>query len=382
MFQSIRSILFSWQILLRLFVAFIIPFFFLSGIMTVAAENINQFLGETGSKARVGLVGKSYTPTNLLKDFQDKTILTSLDQESELLSLLDKDSLDIGVLISSDFDSDSTGNKVISVYYNAVQHGSEAHEALDILEDYEQTLVFQKIEAMGLNTQIIDPLTIKKNNTFNAFTTIGQIMTIIRGTISSILNFLFVLFVIWLTRILVLRAHYKAPKNFLTNVLLVFLSTIFGTGLVFIGFQSGLGVEQVGMIRSVVLSIQQLLVWNKLSSILWLWWPTWLFIIGLFGCIAAFSNSIVATYTRTFWTTILIHGIALYGLIPIEKMSAIDPFIPILNVFRVGQLAMKGTLETSSWTISLIVSSLAALLLLLLWKMLVKRAGQETENEA
>jgi hypothetical protein len=380
MFQSIRSILFSWQILLRLFVAFIIPFFFLSGIMTVAAENINQFLGETGSKARVGLVGKAYTPTNLLKDFQDKTILTSLEQESELLSLLDKDSLDIGVLISSDFDADSSGNKVISVYYNAVQHGSEAHNALDILDDYEQTLVFQKIEAMGLNTQIIDPLTIKKTNTFNAFTTIGKIMTIIRGTVSSLLNFLFVLFVIWLTRILVLRAHYIAPKNFSTNVLLVFLTTIFGTGLVFIGFQSGLGAEQIGMIRSVVLSVQQLLVWNKLSSSLWLWWPTWLFIIGLFGCITAFSNSIVATYTRTFWTTILIHGIALYGLIPIEKMSVIDPFIPILNVFRVGQLAMKGTLETSSWTISMIVSSLAALLLLLLWKRLAQRAGQETEN--
>jgi len=380
MFQSIRSILFSWQVLLRLLIAFLIPFFFLSGMMTIAADNINHFLSGSADKARVGLVGEAYTPTDVLKDFQDKTILTSLEQESELLSLLDKDSLDIGVLFSSNFNLDSTGNKVISVYYNAVQHGSEAHDALDILEDYEQRLVFQKVKAMGLNTQIIDPVTIKKTNTFNAFTTIGKIMTHIRGTISNILNLFFILFVIWLTRILVLRACYKAPNNFLTNVLLVFLTTIIGTGLVFIGFQSGLGTEQVGMIRSIVLSIQQLLVWNKLSSILWLWWPTWLFIIGLFGCISAFSNSIVATYTRTFWTTILIHGIALYGMVPIEKMSTIDPFIPILNVFRVGQLAMKGTLETSSWTISMVTSSIAALLLLLLWKMLTKRAGQKTEN--
>ena len=103
---------------------------------------------------------------------------------------------------------------------------------------------------------------------------------------------------------------------------------------------------------------------------------------GLLGCIAASSKSIIATYTRTFWTTIAIHGIALYGLIPIEKMSAIDPFIPILNVFRVGQLALKGTLETSSWTISMLVSTLAALLLLLLWRILDQRAGQETENQA
>ncbi len=380
MFQSIRSILFSWQILLRLLVAFLIPSFFFSGIMTTAADNINRFLGETEDKARVGLVGKAYTPTDLVKEFEDKTILTSLDQEAELLSLLDKDSLDIGVLFSSEFNSDSTGNKVISVYYNAVQHGSEAHDALDILEDYEQTLVLQKVEAMGLDPQIINPVTIKKNNTFNAFITIGKIMENIRGTISSVLNFLFILLVLWLTRILVLRAYYKAPKNFLTNLVLIFVTTILGMGLVFVGFQSGLGAEQIGMVRSIVLSIQQLLVWNKLSSFLWLWWPTWLFIIGLFGCIAAFSNSMVVTYTRTFWTTILIHGIALYGLIPIEKMSAIDPFIPILNVFRVGQLAMKGTLETGSWTISMIVSSVAALLLLLLWRMLYKRADEEVED--
>lgn len=380
MFQSIRSILFSWQILLRLLIAFLIPSFFFSGIMTAAADNINDFLGGSEDKARVGLVGKAYMPTALLNEFNNKTIVTHLNQESDLLSLLDKDSLDIGVLFSSNFSSDSTDNKVISVYYNAVQHGTDAHAALDILEDYEKALVLQKVEAMGLSTKIIDPVTIQKTNTFNAFITLGKIMNNIRGTVSSVLNFLFILLVLWLTRILVLRAYYKAPKNFLTNLFLVFLTTMLGMGLVFVGFQSGLDAEQVGMVRSIVLSIEQLLVWNKLSSFLWLWWPTWLFIIGLFGCIAAFSNSMVATYTRTFWTSIVIHGIALYGLIPIEKMTSIDPFIPILNVFRVGQLAMKGTLDTGSWTISMIVSSVAALLLLLLWRILYKRADEEVEE--
>lgn len=381
MFQSIRSILFSWQILLRLLVAFLIPSFFFSGIMTAAADNINSFLGASPDKARVGLVGKAYAPTDLVTTFNKKTILTHLSQESKLLSLLDKDSLDIGVLFSSDFNSDSVHHKVISVYYNAVQHGTEAHDALDILEGYEKALVLKKIETMGLSTEIIDPVTIKKTNTFNAFITLGKIMTNIRGTVSSVLNFLFILLVIWLTRILVLRAYYKAPKNFLTNLFLVFLTTMLGMGLVFVGFQSGLDAEQIGMVRSIVLSIQQLLTWDKLSSDIFLWGPTWLFIIGLFGCIAAFSNSMVATYTRTFWTTIVIHGIALYGLVPIEKMSAIDPFIPILNVFRVGQLAMKGTLDTGSWTIAMLVSSIAALLLLLLWRMLYRRADEEVEEQ-
>lgn len=380
MFQSIRSILFSWQILLRLCLAFLIPFFFLSGIMTVAAENINRFFEPSEEKTRVGLVGKNDTPSDLLKEFQEQTTLTELEQESELLSLLDLDSLDIGILFSTNFKSDSTDNKTISVYYNAIQNGSEARVALDILEDYEETLILQKIEAMGLDAKIINPLSIEENNTFNAFSAIGKIMDSVRGSISGVLNFLFILFVIWLTRILVLKAYYKAPKNFFTNLFLVFLITLLGTGLVFVGFQSGLGAEQVGMIRSIVLSVQQLLVWNKLSSILSLWCPTWLFIIALFGCIAALSKSMVATYTRTFWATVAIHGIAFYGLIPIEKMSAIDPFIPILNVFRVGQLAMKGSLETSSWTIAMIVSSLAALFLLFLWRMLSNKASVEDES--
>lgn len=377
MFQSIRSILFSWQILLRLLVAFLIPSFFFSGIMTAAADNINNFLSGKEDKARVGLVGKVDAPSDLLKEFNNKTILTHLSQESELLSLLEKDSLDIGVLFPSDFNSDSADQKVISVYYNAVHHGTEAHSALDILENYEQTLVLKKIKAMGLSINIVDPVVIKKTNTFNAFITLGKIMDNIRGIVSNVLNLLFILLVIWLTRILVLRAYYKAPKNFLTNLIIILATTMLGMGLVFVGFQSGLDAEQIGMVRSIVLNIQQLLVWNQLSSFLWLWWPTWLFIIGIFGCIAAFSNSMVVTYTRTFWTTIVIHGIALYGMIPIEKMSSIDPFIPILNVFRVGQIAMKGTLDTGTWTIAMLASSLAALLLLLLWRMLYRRSEQE-----
>lgn len=379
MFQSIRSILFSWQILLRLCLAFLIPFFLLSGSMTVAADNINRFFEPSEDKTRLGLVGKNYTPSDLLSEFKKESSLTNLEQESELLSLLDQDSLDVGILFSSDFNLDSTGNKTISVYYNAIQHGSEAAVILDILEDFEQKIVIQKVKAMGLDPEIITPLTIKKTNTFNTFNAIGKIMTNVRSSISGVLNFLFILFVIWLTRILVLKAAYKAPKNFLINLFLVFLCTILGTGLVFIGFQSGLGAEQVGMIRSIVLSIQQLLVWNKLSSILFLWFPTWLFIIGLLGCIAAFSNSIVAAYARTFWMAVVIHGIALYGLVPIEKMTAMDPFIPILNVFRIGQFAMKGTLETTTWSIAMIASSIAALLLLLLWKMLSRTNYEDHE---
>lgn len=379
MWQSIRSILFSWQILLRLLIAFAIPSFFFSGVMTAAADNINAMLGQTEDKARIGLVGKNYVPSDLLNEFQQKTILTDLEEESQLLDLLDKDSLDLGVLFSKDFANDSS-EKIIAVYYNAMQHGAEAHVALDILDDYEQKLVIQKVEEMGLSSSIVNPIRIKKNNTFDTFITLGKIMDNIRGIVSNVLNFLFILLVIWLTRILVLRAYYKAPKNFLTNLALIFIGTMAAMALAFIGFQSGLDAEQVGMVRSVILSIQQLLVWNKLSSILWLWWPTWLFIIGLFGCIAAFSNSMVAAYARTFWATIVIHAVGLYGLIPIEKMTAIDPFIPVLNVFRVGQLAMKGNLETTTWTTAMIVSSIAALLLLLLWRLLYRRPSKDGED--
>lgn len=376
MLQSLRSILFSWQILLRLLVAFAIPSFFFSGIMTAAADNINSFLGGTKTKARIGLVGKSYVPNDLLQKFETTATLTHLQQEEELLELLDKDSLDIGVLFPNNFANDTNRQKKIKVYYNAVQHGEEAHTALDILENYEQKLVLNKVEAMGLAPEIVNPIVIQKTNTFNAFITIGKIMDNIRGIVSNVLNFLFILLVIWLTRILVLRAYYRAPKNFLTNLILIFLVTLLGMGLAFVGFQAGLDAEQVGMVRSIILSIEQLLVWNKLSSMLLLWCPTWLFIIGIFGCIAAFSNSMVAAYTRTFWATIVIHAIALYGLVPIQEMNAIDPFLPILNVFRVGQLAMKGTLDTGSWTIAMVVSSIAAVVLLLLWRMLYQKSDE------
>ncbi|BDS14276.1 hypothetical protein [Aureispira anguillae] len=367
MFRSIRSIWINWQTLLRLVAAFAIPYLLFSSLMTVAAVHINEALEGGNSRPRLGLMGKEHLPLNLLKEFQQKTNIVALGEEGDLLLMLEADSIDLGLVIPSDFYQDSSYNGTINAYYNSMQNRVAVEDALDILESYEKNIVAQTIENMGMDARLVHPIKVKKSNTFNALVMLGKIMEQVKGALSNVLNLLFVLLILWMVRNLVLRASTIAPPKFGLNLILIFIGTLLAMLLVFVGFQLGMNSEQEGMVRGILLSIQQLLVWDKLGSSFLLWCPTWLFIIGLLGWVVSSSKTTVDAYVRTFWVAVLLHIIAFWGQVPIAEMTALTTYIPVFNVFSIGQLAMKGTLDSTTWYLAFGATLVSAILVNGLW---------------
>lgn len=368
MLYTIKSIFFNWQLWLRLILAFFVPFLLLSSIMSVSEKQINEALGQQLDQPRLGLMGKEYVPKELLERLQNGINLRELQNKGDIFLLVEEDSLDIVLVFSDNFYADSNQLGTIEVYYNSIQNRNAVESVLDIVAWYKNKIVAKKIASMGLDRSVLEPILIQKNNTFSVFATVGKVLESVKGVLSNILNLLFVLLIIWLVRNLILRATFVGnPKNWLANLLLIFMITMLAMALTFIGFQAGMNIELEGMIKSLVLSVQQLLIWNRLSSFLILWWPTWLFIIGLLGWITATSKKTLSAYSITFWIVIFIHFIAIVGMFPTKELSVWAACFPIYNVFGVGQLAMKGILEDSTWWLALGSSCFWAVLVNALW---------------
>lgn len=364
MFQSACSILLAWQVLLRLFIAFFLPYILFAGIITATADQVNIALGGEENEVKVGVVGLNEIPLVLLSKLKEQGELKEME-EAIILSALDDDSIDIGLVFPIDFYADSIYTGTVKAYHNMLENS--AQPIFDVLEEYEDELIAQEIEKIGLDKAILDPIAVEITNTFNPIFTLGSIMEQIKGGLSNVLNLLFVLLVLWLIRNLVLRAAFVAPAKFWINLAFIFVGTLLGMFLVFLGFQSGINTDQEGMIRSLILSIQQLLVWNKLSSIFLLWIPVWLLIIGLLGCIVAFSKRMIDAYLRTFWGAVILNVVCLLGMLPIVELSTIDAYLPLWNVFRMGQLAMKGNLDPTTWYLALGTTTAIAFAVIGVW---------------
>lgn len=374
MLQSTKLLMLSGQFWLRMALAFLIPYILFSGIMQTSQHAINEALSEEPEKPRLALIGAENMPPDLLQSLQSESVIRNLTDKNEILLQIDADSIDIGLVFPADFYKDSSFNGSVEVYYNSMQNRRAISDVLDIIEVFEDDIVSKEVAKIGLNENIVNPIKLEKTNTFNPFIMVGKIMEQVKGVLSNILNLLFIIMVLWLTRNLMLRLELAGlATSFGSRLLLTYSVTILATILVFIGFQMGIATEVEGMVRSIILSVQQLLVWNKLGGLLLLWLPTWLFIIGVMGCLMNSSKDMVKIYTRTFWAAILIHVVAIIGLIPIDEIGYGQACLPVWNVFGIGQLSMRGMLDSSTWYVAMAAAMFWAVLVNVIWYRLQKR---------
>jgi len=254
-------------------------------------------------------------------------------------------------------------------------------EVLDVLRSYEERLVAQNLEDLALEKRLVNPLIIEQEDTFSAFTLLGEVVDGTKGMVSNVFNFLLILLVCWLARQLILRIAIYAPRSFWRNLATAIFGTALGTVLVFWGVQVGLDIEQSGMIQRVIVILKDLMVVGELWPILLLWVPTWLFILGVLGSLTMGSKARVDAYGRTFWMVVVFHGFALYACKGAAAMKTWMLWVPILNVFQLGQLNLKGNLETGDWLLALGVTSIWAVLLLVLWRLLLMRSTVSYEKQ-
>lgn len=373
MLNAIKSIVLNWQFWLRLMLAFLIPYILFGSIMKASETAINDSFDLEPHRARIALMGAENIPSALMDLFESETDISRVESRDDIIIAVEADSLDIGLVFPEGFYADSAFHKPLEAYYNSMQNGRSVDKVFDLIEEFEDEIVNGEMMKLDINPNILDPITVEETNTFNALVMLGKVMEQVKGVVSNVLNLIFILFVIWLTRNLVLRGEFVHKAAFGSNLVVIFGATMLAMAVVFVGFQSGLNIEGEGMVKGIIKSIQDLLIWNKLSAVLWLWWPTWLFIIGLMGCIASGSRRTFSAYSRTFWAAAIIHIVAVIGLIPIGEMGVGHACLPILNVFGIGQLAMQGTLEDSSvWLLSMIATTCWALVFNLIWYQIKK----------
>lgn len=368
--RSIIAILFSWHLLWRWLFAFLLPYGLFSIASTAAADSVNEAMGEL-PPVRVGLIHGEALPSDLYAQLEEVGELQLLLTEEEAQVAVEEDSCDLVLVIQQLASGPYAGT--IKVYYNSMRHVRAVRGVLDVLRDYEQNLVADNLAQYELEKTLVNPLVIQREDLFSPFTVLGEVVEETKGVVSNVLNFLWILLVTWLARQLILRIAIYAPRSFGRNLTAAIFGTVLGMVLVFWGVQQGLDTKPSGMIQRVMVILQQLIVVDELWRILLLWVPTWLFILGVLGSLTMGSVVRVDAYGRTFWMVVVFHVLALFACKGAVEMKAWMIWVPILNVFQLGQLNLKGNLATDDWTLALVATSIWAILFLVLWRWLLAR---------
>lgn len=376
--RSLLSILLSWHLLWRWLLAFLLPYFLFSVSSTLAADAVNASLGQL-APPRVGVYNSKGLPQELYNKLRAETSYRHLPDAAIAETWLEADSLDVALVVKQLNDTPYTGQ--IIVYYNSMHHVREIRAVMTILNDFEEQLVMRNLNTISLEEDLGNPLKIKKQDTFDGLLLLGKVVDNTKGVVSNVFNFLLILLVMWLARQLILRISIYAPRAFWRNLSMAIWGTALGTVLVFWGVKVGLDLEQTGFIKRIIVSIQELITVEYLWRILVLWVPTWLFILGLLGSLTMGSRTRIDAYGRTFWATVGIHVLAICSFVGASTMKGWMLWVPIVNVFQLGQLNLRGLMEPSDWWLAVAVTSGWALLFLLLWRALLLGKNVDAYDE-
>jgi len=368
--QAFKIVFVSWQYWLRLGVGFLVPYLLFSTIMQQAAVQIDLALDNIDIEPKVAILQADSIPAPLLEAIESAANIQTVADQSSAEALIDKDSLD--VLIQG------VSGQAVALTYDLSKNDRAIYAVLNLVDNYEDELVAASLDSLGVTASMTDPLRVNKNNLFSPMTLMGDISEQIKNSLANILNFLFLVFILWMIRSMLLRQSFLAPNASIPMVLLaVFVGTLLAMGAIFVGFQMGVSTDEQGLIQNLVFSINQLLVWNNLSSMLWLWWPTWLFIIAFFGSVIyAFPKRIVRAHNTSYWLVIGWLIVGLVAMFPTTQMTLMQYTVPVVNVFGVGQLSMKEGMESGAWWITLGISIAWVVGMVFIWMQVRRRASK------
>ncbi len=352
---------FSWQYFLRLFLAFAIPYLLFSAIMQQVAVQLNKSLSGEDNLPRVAFVSNHSLPLLLQKEIAQNSTTQLFGSRLAAQKQLNKDSIDIILMGNS--------KQKIEAIYNSANEYSAAHQVLDLLEDLEQKKLYHYLDSLGVD---ISPVRneIEEQNLFSPMQMLEKIVLQVKSNLANILNLLFILLVSWVARSILLRGRSIA---FLPLFLFAYLSVLVASIAVFYGFSYGVNIEEKGMIQGFIMNINSIIKWENLADFLWLWLPSWLFIIASLGVVINLGNDFHKAYSRSFWWLIGFILIAFAAVSPIGSISNLTAALPIYNIFAVGQMVMQQQLNDTTWYLAMGSTTGFGLLLLGLWYWLSKR---------
>lgn len=345
-----KKLLIDWQLWLRVVLCFLLPFVLVAGLMKASEEPIKQAF-DTSITPEVGIVGLESLSPDLRAELEEVVVWKEFTYEPEVLLALESDSIDMGLMIPTDFYQDSMVSGKITVHYNSMKEQMEVALVLDILQEYEETLVENNLATVAVDERLVNPIKLDKKNAFNPLLQVGKIFGQAKGIIANVLNFMWLLLVVWLVRYLTLKTTTNAADGFGKYWLFNSLVIIISIGLVLFGVHQGLAIELEGTIKSVVLSTQQSLIWNKTSPMVYLWIVLAMTIMGILGIVAALTKDELKASNRTYWLVIVLIVVASFGFGTKESLGMATLATPLLNVFAIGQGSLNDTITmTEVWT--------------------------------
>lgn len=358
------SLIISLQFWFRVFMAFLVPYLFFSAVLQYTSRSINE-LTEAEPKIEVAIVGQSFLPPDLFKKMQVVAKLKLVPNKEALERLIRLDSIQVGLVFYAGFNNKDSSPKPVD-YYIKTRQQNPAYSLIDILDTYEDQLIVANLKGLSLDENVLNPIVINKTNSYSYFEQISQRVEQIKGSVASTINLFIVLMSLWLLRFLVLRIQPSKQGSFSAHLLSLMAASILCMMVVFVGFFQGIHIEVEGMARSVVLSINNLLVWKTMHQVFWMWLPTFLFVLGLLGWLSSTTGQLKA-HQRTFWAVILLHVVALFGLVPVDQISLMQQASPLMNTFVIGQMAFKGVLGDYQWWVALFFASFWAVFVNYAW---------------
>lgn len=321
-----------------------------------------------------------------LPDSLMKLKLVEVSDEEELRKLIQSDSLQAGLLFSSDFNSSVTNQKTgkIEVLINATKIGNKdrVKSYLDIVSE---GFKMERLKVLNLDTEKITPIEVEYSNTASDKETIGKLA-------GGILPYLFIAFgflgcmypAIDLftgekergTIETLLTTPVERWKILLGKMIVVVLSGLLAASLALFGLF--ISIEVLDLIKEPVLLeiVYSILSAKFLIMLYMLLIPLTIFFAGLMIPIAIYAKTFKEAQSIITPLNIVVILPAMVGFFPGIELDAVTAAIPIVNVVLATKELIAGTLDFGLLFISLAVMlALAALSVLISFKQFDKETN-------
>lgn len=340
-----------------LLIMIVMPLLLIPLILSLAS-NISSAQTEAAMEAnvRVALVTNENGEelVTRLERRKDLVIYKSIEPK-DFRELIKQDSLDIGIVISSDFDTEQaagrTGN--LELFYNSTDE-IPWDRVQTTIDGYHEDLLNQRLENLGAGPDLVVPIAVEENDVFTQRENFGKM-------VGGFLPYIFVIFCL-------LGAMYPSIDLFtgekeretLETILTVpasrlqillgkmgtiVLSGVLSGGLAILGLYLAiqLNPDVPGFIRNIIL---QILNPTAITQILLLIIPLTVFFSGILIPASIYARSFKEAQTVIQpMVIVVIIPLAIVAMLPNLALTPLTAIIPVVNVGLASKDIIAGTME-------------------------------------
>lgn len=326
------------------FIGFFLLFRFTGLVISSQIDNMSK------GSYKVAWIGEKGQAELLRKKLAINSRITLVDsiKESELQSELEKDSIALGIVIDSDFDSALVQGRKAKITLHYLQQGGGGAVSITerMIADIEDNTIRRNLDSLGVPTAILSPIQVTERNYFNMQRMIDVQFKRLQGVVSGLLALLLLIFAAIggryaLRRVFFeeeqagqlfqLRATAIAPLqlfNFksLSVALFAWVSMVFSV----LGFAAALSFDQEGLMQNILVQFRDLATWGNLLLLIFSALPFALLLTQFWAFWGFLGKGIWAGVLSNIFLLLLV-GTFMFSMLLVPDLNAFTASIPFLN---------------------------------------------------